>query len=121
MAFEIRLFEKFAMQAELQPESKDGYGWTDLFELGRALNISKEITHEYAIYLRDEGWAVVEFHAEPRFRITYEGHRAINSLRRPKWQRWIDRHSILVNVFWMTATAIISGIISSVITYHLLK
>src|SRR5713101_5501822 len=108
MAFDKLRFEKFAMYVESQTDSDRRPGWCDLDAIGDALHLSREEAREYASYMREEGWANTEYANGAWIRVTLAGRRAIANLRRAPWEKWVDRHPILVNVFWMFATALVA-------------
>ena len=128
MVYDQFRFERFAMQAEkmsLDPSLQTGtdidlYG-IEILSVGKALDLAPEESKQLAHYLQDIGWAKLSGVNGPRLRLTPVGFREIAKLRRPAWRRWVDEHPITMNVFWMIVASTVSGIICTVITYHLLK
>jgi hypothetical protein len=122
MAFNRALLEQFAMHAERLSQQEPVFGASvSVNAICDAAGIPREDGRKVAEYLAELGWAKVVFTGEIPLTLTPQGYEEIAKLRRPKWRQWMDQHPITMNVFWMTTTAIVAGIIYTVITYYLLK
>jgi hypothetical protein len=95
MAFDEARLERYAMQLEKMSQSGNdvvAHG-IDLFMVGEALGLTKDDSRELAQQLRDSGWVMTDFDVAPaRLRLTIEGYQQISKMRRPRWQRWLDKH-----------------------------
>jgi hypothetical protein len=122
MAFDESLIERYAMQAEqMIPDSASALHGIKVDDVSEAIGLSRDDGRVVAQYLKDIGWAIVSDSGELTLVLTFNGHKELALLRRATWRRWIDRHPIAMNVFWMTATSIVAGIVYTVIAYYMLK
>lgn len=120
--YDQALLERFAMRAEQMSQGAKTFGGSiSVNAISDALGLSREDGYGIARYLHLIGWAHVEFSGDAPLTLTPKGYEEIAKLRRPNWRRWIDRHPFIMNLFWMTATSIIAGVVYTVITYYLLR
>lgn len=117
MPLNIKLVEEFAMQLELMSDAEKRTGMNiKITDIGAAIGLDEDESFRLARVLEDNGW--VKYNdKESYIRLTIEGHKQIQKLKRPNWVKWVEAHPILVNVFWMTMT----GIVYSVITFFIVR
>jgi hypothetical protein len=123
MAYSDDVLERFAMQAERLSRETPGFGASvNINDIADAAGIPRPDAAGIARYLQDLGWANVAYAGDAApLTLTPLGYQEIRKLRRPKWRRWIDQHPLTMNVFWMTVTAIVAGVVYTLIGHYLLK
>jgi hypothetical protein len=111
---------RFAMHAEeLSQREKVFGGSISVKSIAEAMGIPPEDAYGLARYLHQIGWAEVSFSGDTPLTLTPRGYEEIARLRRPPWRQWIDLHPVAVNVFWMTATGIVAGIVAGLFVSYL--
>lgn len=102
-------------------ERTHGDGSINVDEISDALGIDREDGRNLARYLDGIGWARTHWEAKTKLWLTELGHWKVAQWRRPVWQQWLESHPLTRDAIMMTGTAIIAGIVYTVITYWLLK
>ncbi len=120
MAYSKAVLVRFATQAEKMSQALKTFGGKiNVHDISDALGLSREDGFSIAEYLEYLGWARVT-HADPlTLVLTPLGYDEIAILRLPWWRQWIHRHG--TEIILMTGTAVIAGIVYTVITYWMLK
>jgi hypothetical protein len=121
MAYQKAALVRFALRAEQMSQALKTFGGSvNVNDIANALGMTQEDGFLIATYLDDLGWARMT-HANPlTITLTPLGYDEIAKLRRPQWRQWIDQHPLTMNGILMTGTAIISGMVYSLITYWII-
>ena len=119
MPFDERRFEVFAVAIEAETIVPVRKHTVDVDQVADALGFPREEAYEYVAYLQEMGWANrVPTDANNYVVLTISGRRKIREeYGRPRWQRWIHKHSVLVN-FLLTTLAVLAAIISAVAAFR---
>jgi hypothetical protein len=107
------------MQAEQMIAKADGASVL-VDDVGKALGLSSEDSRALANYMRDNGWAFLDFTptiGQPTLRLTPRGFDEIAKLRWPRWRQWLDRHGSL---FVTLVVGSLSGLLGA-LAYDIIK
>lgn len=106
------------MALEQQTLASDKTGMNiGIEQIGAAIGMDAGEAFRVARLLQDSEWVTIVEPHQRHVRMTIKGFEALEKLRRPRWEQWIESHPITVNVFWVTVT----GVVYTVISYFLLK
>lgn len=117
MLYDEQLLERYAMQAEqMTKEVGEPLRGIQIDDVSKALSLSINDGREIASFMQDLGWARCNYGpASPRLTLTPLGYREIAKLKRPRWRRWIDKHTILVSVVAsVVANLIVQAIVRAI-------
>ncbi|HEY2784399.1 MAG TPA: hypothetical protein VGJ05_05430 [Fimbriiglobus sp.] len=117
MAFDLPKIERFAMQLETMSAAENRTGMNiKIRDIGAALGLDEDESFRTARLLADSGW--VKFNdKESYIRLTIDGHKQLEKLKRPRWVKWVKRHPISV----YASVTILTGIVYSVITFFIVR
>ncbi|MFL5342126.1 MAG: hypothetical protein ACJ8F7_18425 [Gemmataceae bacterium] len=123
MPFILAAFEAFMVKVAESIGASPAEGLA-LETVATALDLPLEQCKAFAGMAHKEGLANIAFNQGNGhiLSLTLKGYEFVEGCGRPKWQRWIDRHPILVgSVIVNSLTGLLYSILAGIILYFLLK
>lgn len=93
--FDQLKFERLAVNIVELAEKQPLETGVDVMEAGKAAGLTEDECRVFATAMQEDGLGRFRWGPPHLFTLSIKGHLAIAQLRRPRWQRWLEKQLFL--------------------------